>query len=343
MTAPLVWFDESGNTGDDLLNSNQPVFALASVALNECQAEEVLAPVRAASNADELKFARLRKRGRSRDAVLQSLRSDHLNTSTVRIAVVDKPYMLVAKMCDILMEPGWVARGLSWHADDNPFKWPLTLHEHAPRVLGRDRWLRIRNAFVAAVREPSEMRAVAVAYEILQALSFMEEHDIEDARVKFPLEVMFEQAPSELQHYADDALDPALPCLVEQIAWWSGEIGEFAVVHDHTDTIDRNIATIMALCDPKMEPRSQTFGDRTISYPLRATEIKLAASHDSPALQLADLLAGACAFQQAAAGAGGNAGEFANAIAATGIRRLFGQFVASQAFVLRTMDLNELS
>jgi hypothetical protein len=50
-------------------------------------------------------------------------------------------------------------------------------------------------------------------------------------RVKLPLEVMFEQAPSEPSSYVDDALDPALPCLVEQIAWWSEQIGPFVVVH----------------------------------------------------------------------------------------------------------------
>jgi hypothetical protein len=74
----------------------------------------------------------------------------------------------------------------------------------------------------------------------------------------------------------------------------------------------------MALCDPSLKPFTQVLGERTVSYPLQATEITLAVSHESAAVQLADLLAGACAFQQAAAGTGGAAGEIANAIAATG-------------------------
>jgi hypothetical protein len=304
VSLPLVWFDESGNTGDDLLNEDQPVFALASVALSESDAEEVLAPVRAASRAAELKFSKLRRRRRSLVAVLEMLESPKLTPSTVRLAVVDKPYMVVAKMCDILMEPAWTTRGWNWYEDDNPFKWPSTLHEEAPRVLGRQRWMDVQRGFIAAVRHPSELHAMGFAHQVLQVLTFMEECDIDDPRVKLPLELMFEQAPSE-PSYVDDALDPALPCLVEQIAWWSEQIGPFVVVHDHTNTIDRHVDRIMALCDPRMKPFTQVLGDRAVSYPLKATEITLAASHELPAVQLADLLAGACAFQQAAAGIGG--------------------------------------
>jgi hypothetical protein len=249
VSLPLVWFDESGNTGDDLLNEDQPVFALASVALSESDAKAVLAPVRAASSAVELKFSKLCRRRRSLAAVLEMLGSPKLTPSTVRLAVVDKPYMVVAKMCDILMEPAWTARGWNWYEGDNPFKWPATLHEEAPRVLGRQRWIDLQRSFIDAVQAPSELHAIGFAHQVLQVLSFMEECDIDDPRVKLPLEVMFEQAPSELASYVDDALDPALPCLVEQIAWWSEHIGSFVVVHEHTNTIDRHVDRIMAQRD----------------------------------------------------------------------------------------------
>jgi hypothetical protein len=158
------------------------------------------------------------------------LESPKLTPSTVRLAVVDKPYMVVAKMRDILMEPAWTAHGWNWHEDDNPFKWPSTLYEEAPRVLGRQRWIDLRRSFIAAVRDPSDVHAIGFTHQVLQVLSFMEECDIDDPRVKLPLELMFEPAPSELSSYVDDALDPALPCLVEQIAWWSEQVGRFVVV-----------------------------------------------------------------------------------------------------------------
>ena len=240
-------------------------------------------------------------------------------------------------MCHILMEPAWSARGWNWYADDNPFKWPSTLHHLAPQVLGPERWLALQREFIVAVRQPSEARALRFTYEVLQALSFIEERDIDDSRIKLPLEAMFEQAPTELRDYVDDALDPALPCLVEQIAWWSDKIGRFELIHDRTDAINRYVDRILALSDPAMEPHTQMVGDREVSYPLKAQEIRLARSHDSPAVQLADLLAGACAFQQAAAAAGGSAGALAEAIAATGVRHLFGHFIASPSFVVRTM------
>jgi hypothetical protein len=136
--------------------------------------------VRAASRAAELKFSKLRRRCRSRDAVLKMLESPKLTPSTVRLAVVAKPYMVVANMCDILMEPSWTARGWNWYEDDNPFKWPSTLHEDAPRVLGRQRRINLQRSFIAAVRNRSELHAIGFAHQVLQVLSFMEECDIDD-------------------------------------------------------------------------------------------------------------------------------------------------------------------
>jgi hypothetical protein len=42
MANPLVAFDESGHTGEDLLNDRQPIFALASVHLSDAQTDEAL-------------------------------------------------------------------------------------------------------------------------------------------------------------------------------------------------------------------------------------------------------------------------------------------------------------
>ena len=39
---PFVAFDESGNTGQDLLNHNQPMFSLAPVYLSDAKTEETI-------------------------------------------------------------------------------------------------------------------------------------------------------------------------------------------------------------------------------------------------------------------------------------------------------------
>ncbi len=54
----IIAFDESGNTGSDLLDKEQPVFVLASVKLTAGQAKELKSIFK--TNSSELKFNRLK-------------------------------------------------------------------------------------------------------------------------------------------------------------------------------------------------------------------------------------------------------------------------------------------
>jgi hypothetical protein len=56
-----IYFDESGFTGNDLLNDDQPVFVYASVAIEPSQAEDIIAEMisRFRLQGDELKGSNL--------------------------------------------------------------------------------------------------------------------------------------------------------------------------------------------------------------------------------------------------------------------------------------------
>jgi hypothetical protein len=56
----VVAFDESGNTGDNLLDEIQPIYSLTSVAIPEDEAERVVADVGAQADR-ELKYSDLRR------------------------------------------------------------------------------------------------------------------------------------------------------------------------------------------------------------------------------------------------------------------------------------------
>ena len=58
MTNPLIAFDESGNTGQDLINPRQPIFSLASVYLSDVETEEAIEFL-TAHTGKELKFSNL--------------------------------------------------------------------------------------------------------------------------------------------------------------------------------------------------------------------------------------------------------------------------------------------
>src|SRR5687767_10997025 len=101
-TLRRVAVDESGNTGAALLDDRQWVFALGSTALDEAESVELLRRAGWAHER-ELKFSSLRKSAEGRRVIFELLKS--LSASTAKVAVVNKPFMVVAKMVDELIEP----------------------------------------------------------------------------------------------------------------------------------------------------------------------------------------------------------------------------------------------
>ena len=82
-TLPEIYLDESGNTGPDLGNLSQPVYALDSV-LADARWDEWLA----ADSGAELKWSSLASSPEGQDQVLDIVRT--ASPATVKTAIADK-------------------------------------------------------------------------------------------------------------------------------------------------------------------------------------------------------------------------------------------------------------
>jgi hypothetical protein len=69
-----IYFDESGNTGRQLADLDQPLFILGSCDFNAEECEQLLRPLRS-RQALEIHFKKLRKTGRGQDRVIELFRS----------------------------------------------------------------------------------------------------------------------------------------------------------------------------------------------------------------------------------------------------------------------------
>ena len=339
-----MFLDESGNTGAALLDEVQPIFALASVSVSEELALSLIDPLR--DGTGEVKFSDVRIDPERRAALLNMLASPALTPEVARVSVYHKPYMTIAKLCDLLMEPGFYRRGLGdqWRTDGSTLKWPNTLYELAPAQLGTT-WNSLATAFVAALRSPSPQKTEEVRRLIDEGLQKQP-----DTRVEFPLLVMREEVERELGQLYDergrpiraavDPLDPGVPALVEHLWAWGEILGSFHAWHDASSSMEKAAPHIRALCDPTMKPVEVTgYEEGPMTYPLKALSIDFLDSDVSPQVQVADVLAGACAYQQGAFQRTTTDFDFARAVAESGIRRLFVRFVAPPEFVRRSMEI----
>lgn len=92
--ASEVAFDESGNTGDNLLDRSQPIYTLASIQLAEDDAEALIDEA-VPSRDGELKYSSLRRSRVGREAIVRILGSDLMKPGRARVTAMHKPFSTV--------------------------------------------------------------------------------------------------------------------------------------------------------------------------------------------------------------------------------------------------------
>ena len=100
-----IYLDECGFTGEDLFNSEQPIFTLASIDLSEEVCHELKDKYFSSVQAYELKHSNLAKRPKQQEMVINLIKGLGSNyPKSVKFSVAHKRYVLVTKIVDILIE-----------------------------------------------------------------------------------------------------------------------------------------------------------------------------------------------------------------------------------------------
>ena len=104
MNQLVLYFDESGFTGENLLNNEQKTFAYASVNISPDKAKKLVTKIIKKYNIQngELKGINLIRREKGRNIILEILEEIHEN---IKISIADKKYALAAKFFEYIFEP----------------------------------------------------------------------------------------------------------------------------------------------------------------------------------------------------------------------------------------------
>ena len=288
---PIVVFDESGNTGQNLLDPMQPVFALASVYLTAEETEQLVRPLK--THAREVHFVRLKRTTGGQKCILELLNSPLITPERIKLVVYHKSFMITAKMVDILVET-FLHDNLSIDMHVNGFNLALAnlWHSVMPTMLGFSQFTRLQRLFVQMVREPSES-SIAQFFTFVNHLRNAQQYPPlkADLGLLHSTRSIVEDA---LPNIGPAILDPAVPVFIQLAVAWNRSLGqEFQIVHDaskplkHAQTI---IEYLMAKDEPKVEIG---YDDRTMQLPLNIAHLTFQDSQIFPQIQVADVLAGA--------------------------------------------------
>ncbi len=285
-----VFCDESGNTGLDLLNADQPLFALATTNLAADVCQQLIAPLLRQGQL-EAKYSKLKGTARGQAALVKFLSSPELTSETVKFSLADKRYYVITHLVDKLIEPPLHQAGIDLYENDAQVGLVNVWYSAGPMILPNGHWERLLRAFVDAMRQ----RTAAAYLDFDRTLTMAAAAAPPDNR-DFVNGILLARGRLDefIGVYDDnDVFDPAADVFIALINHWMAQYpGSFAVTHDRSKPMARGERRLRAMMNP-VAPRMIGYGTRQAELPLRISTLDFADSADHPQLQLADLVAGA--------------------------------------------------
>ena len=289
---PAIAMNESGFTGDNLLDQAQPVYALAAVNLDLSTADEVVRRATSRCERAELKFSELRYAPTTRAVMFELFDELRLTPQNTRVTVAHKPWMVAAKMVELLIEPRWLARGrqAEWYVQNLHVDTAHLLFGRGSDALG-DSWPDLQRAFVAMVRRFSPETATDFLRGLAKAREACTNPTI--GLVLAAMTDTWEDLDDSISGTRDQ-LDPTPGCLFWQAGEWSSVMPDLTIVHDDSTVAERWAQYLIT-----EEPSSTAglrLGDIDIKLPHAVRGVSFVRSHDDARVQVADLVAGASAW-----------------------------------------------
>ena len=285
-----VAFDESGNTGQDLLSREQPVFVLASVRVDDDVAQRILAKA-LAGDRREAKAARLMRSGAGRRRLLHAFEDEGISPTHVKLMAYHKRFLVTTKIVDQLLETMMHENGFDLYENAGNLALANLLHLVTPAFCGQAEHDELLRRFVSLARDVNDESIRQFYSQVDRLLATCTDREFIDVlqMLRATQSVVREAivAPDKT------AIDPAIPAFVDLAAQWSFTLGEpFEIVHDESKPLQQFhevLASLMSLSKPGREYVSP---GPTWRLPILSTGITFVSSADVPAVQLADLLAG---------------------------------------------------
>lgn len=279
--------DESGYTGFDLLNPEQPFQGAAAIAINDDQARDLIREHFPKLQAGELKYRALARR-QSNHPRLLGLQRDLLTHHKCVTYVCNKRYLLLLMFLDYAVEPFYYKQGINFYADGNNYSLASLLYMTGPTLLGEGALDRLLACFQRAVKEKSS-EALTDLVEAARASYWQELPEALAPLAQF-------EAPECLQAIATpgvttDAALVVLQSLISQMEVMAD--GPYWAEHDQS----KNLLTYHDLLQSFIHHEDAiTFRQSkiaSITFPLKLQSVTQVDSKSSPAVQLADVMIGA--------------------------------------------------
>jgi hypothetical protein len=289
---PVVAIDETGSTGPNLLDQTQPVFAIAAVQLADDVAKRIVDD-QLTPEQDELHFVRLQRSGPGRQQVLAVLGDSSLTETTARVSVLHKPWTTTGKVIDLLFEPVIDALNQDLYSHNRHVALANFIAIAGPKACGTDAWGELIEASMWLIRRGGELDVYEYQAALGKCRAICRDGHLAKLLEMLPDRVDQLVAMLPRARLSVEPLDPAPTVVYEQALEWSDRVGWFVLEHDPSEALSHAREQLLKFSDPA-EASKFDISESAPLLPLKLAEMRPRVSQDAPAIQIADVLAGAC-------------------------------------------------
>lgn len=287
-----VYMDESGFTGEDLLNTAQP-FVHVSTTLDDGEALQICNEYFRGFQGPELKHKTLSRRPNGR-ARVQNFIADMRATGKFTSWICHKEFAALTYLVDLWVEPAMHQDGIDLYKDGANLAL-CNMAYYCLQAYQGDRFLREHlRRFQRMMIQRSAATYAAFWRELHKDYERVDQL-IKDILVFF-LGAQLKFGPSRLNSIPKRALDPALATVVQTCTHWrERNVQSIKLVHDKSSNLSKDKWLWDLLSSSEIEPKGFSIPGRSIHFPFNVSDTEFSDSRIHRQLQLCDVIAGATA------------------------------------------------
>lgn len=279
--------DESGYTGFDLLNAEQPFQGATAVAISDDDAARLIKEHFPTLQAAELKYSSLTRRAANHPRIL-ALQRDLLAGYKCVTYVCDKRFLLLLMFLDYAVEPFYFERGMDFYEDGQNYSLASLLYTAGPTLFGPGPFQDLQAAFQRAMKDKST-QSLADLVDSARRTSWQQLPEALGPLAQYA-------APECLSAIATpgvttDAAFVVLQSLITRMEEMAS--GPYLVEHDRSKNLLAYHDLLQRYINHREEIEFRQSKIARIKFPLKLISVMQVDSRSSPAVQVADVLIGA--------------------------------------------------
>lgn len=291
---PTIYFDESGNTGSNLIDLDQPVFTLASCIFSKEKSEELLKLIDS-NSIYEVHFKNLRRRKSGQDAIIRLMSSKLLDVKCVRINIFLKEFMITTKIVDILIEHMTHLMGEDLYINGRNIALSNMLYYCLPAFCDEELVQTMYESFVTMIRS-QDQNNIDKFYNDVQKVK----ESSSDERFKENLDLILATKScidGALKYVDKHSLDPSIPAFFSHCAQWGKSYPKgFHIIHDDSHSIEKERLLFAHFMDWTQDDVELGYDRRKYNLPLKGKSLKFASSEDHLQIQVCDIIASSISY-----------------------------------------------